>query len=1108
MSARYYLRCLGRPELQNSGGHSIRFRSRKHLGLLVYLAVEPRVPHRRERLAELLWPHAPGGEGRHSLATALTVIRSRLARNAFDSGRDYVRFVYPALDLDLDRLAAGDVLGNEFVPELEVAGFLDGFEIGDATEFMHWRDQQQARWLPAVCDALVRLMDRCRRNGDSRQIEALADRMLALEELSEEAIRAKMEARAFAGDRLTALKIFESWKAKLAEELGATPSELVEGMAIRLRRRGWERTTTNDIPNVPTDQWRDRGFIGRKAEYRALYESWEQTRGGNARHGLILGDSGVGKSTLVERMVTAAGLEGAVSSRFQCHEVEREIPYAAIASLVQGLLDRPGASGTPPEWLAELARTVPEVRQRFPSIPPAIETQGETARIRLTEAVYQLLLALADEHPVILVIDDMHLADDASIAVLHLLIRKIEQNRIMVVFTVRPGELEPTSQGARLRDNHARLRLAQLELPPMMEDESRQLLASLVPSHEPQPSVTARRAIIRAAAGYPMVLELLVKDWKMNGEACLALSLDAMTEDLSTSGSPVEAYRQIVGRMAQQLDPTTRNVLNLAAILGTRLSDISMYGLVDLSIGQTMTGFARLTDLRLLRDGARGLEFTNELIRAQAYLGVPSPLRKALHSKIADHLIARDSSDAHGAGLEIAWHCMRAGRCDEATPHLLRGGRQAILRGALQEAARGLQSALGHLKGDEAARASLMLAEILQDQGMFLDSIQVLSVSEPYSRPGDSEFAQILRLNAQRRLSDDPLCGSKQHVDTLKAIMSNSGTAACRVRAAQTTALWLNDLQDKHLARELLKAVQGLDQMELSDRERMEWALTKSMLLYHCRDVSSSLRQLHEAKAMSTSHGASSAARRIQTGFGTLEASEGNYLIALEHYCKAHDMCLQLGDDATIQSETTNIAMCFYRLGDYRSQLLWSERALDLVGERADIMRFKALFHNAWARAMLGETQVPLDLIALEDRRLPTTASSWLRQAWRLMAADVFECLGHHSEALEFATRAIRGEASSLQATAYAGPYARWLVLASEEKRDARLQLNGILRCLDEFDSVDKLEILAASIWLDSRYARIDRSQLDHARRLLVHLPRGVADSLERLGMLRCLHQA
>ena len=121
------------------------------------------------------------------------------------------------------------MLGSEVTGPLEVAAFLDGFDIPDSLEFTHWKDRQQARLLPLIKDALVILIDRCRRTGDSRQIERLADRMLALDELSEEAIRAKMEARAFAGDRLTALEFYEAWRIKLAEELQAVPSESGRG---------------------------------------------------------------------------------------------------------------------------------------------------------------------------------------------------------------------------------------------------------------------------------------------------------------------------------------------------------------------------------------------------------------------------------------------------------------------------------------------------------------------------------------------------------------------------------------------------------------------------------------------------------------------------------------------------------------------------------------------------------------------------------------------------------------------------------------------------------------------------------------------------------------
>ena len=110
MPAPVTLRCLGVPELRGPGGEPIRFRTRKHLALLVFLAVEPRTRHRRERLADLLWPEASPAVGRHSLATALSVIRGRVGIRTFETTRDTVRLVAPDLTVDLDRLAFGKIL--------------------------------------------------------------------------------------------------------------------------------------------------------------------------------------------------------------------------------------------------------------------------------------------------------------------------------------------------------------------------------------------------------------------------------------------------------------------------------------------------------------------------------------------------------------------------------------------------------------------------------------------------------------------------------------------------------------------------------------------------------------------------------------------------------------------------------------------------------------------------------------------------------------------------------------------------------------------------------------------------------------------------------------
>src|SRR5215204_875905 len=101
---------MGQPSLFAPSGEPVRFRTKKHLALLIYISVDPK-PHRREHLAELLWPKVSITEARHSLATALSTLRPRLGPGGLEATRDYVRLTPDRVDLDLYRLDAGDIIG-------------------------------------------------------------------------------------------------------------------------------------------------------------------------------------------------------------------------------------------------------------------------------------------------------------------------------------------------------------------------------------------------------------------------------------------------------------------------------------------------------------------------------------------------------------------------------------------------------------------------------------------------------------------------------------------------------------------------------------------------------------------------------------------------------------------------------------------------------------------------------------------------------------------------------------------------------------------------------------------------------------------------------------
>ena len=1107
MEPRFQLRCLGEPVLVGPDGQPIRFKVRKHLALLVYLAVESKARHRREHLAELLWANLPEAEGRHSLATALSMLRARFGRDVVESARDDLRWAYTRLDLDLDRLAAGSVLGDDVTPSLDVAGFLDGFEVPAAAEFMLWRERQRARWLPLVRDALIALMDRARRTGDSRQIEQLADRMLALDDLSEEAVRAKMEARAFAGDRLTALKIFEAWRERLEEELGAAPSPLVEGMALRLRKRGWERSAESPIPAVRTDQWKDRPFIGRAVEYRALYEGWERTQRGEAGHALVVGESGIGKSTLVERLTTAAGLEGASVCRVQCYELEREIPYAAVGGLIRALLDRAGASAVSPETLAELARTVPEVRRRYPHIPQAVESEGETARIRLAEAMHQLVSAVAEEHPLILVVDDHHLADDASLAVLHLIMRRSEGQPLMVILVARPGEMGGSPQAIRLKASLPRLGACSVELPPLTESESDQLVGSLIPPEAPQPNSAVRRALVQAARGYPMVLELLCKDWQIHGERSLALALDAMTADPAPSGAPMEAYRQLHERIIESLDPVTRNVLNLSAILGHRLNDVTMYALADLTVGQTMAGMSQLTTLRVLRDGGDGLEFINELIRAHAYVSVPSAARRVLHGNIADRLIEGERRGQEVEGLEVAWHCIRSGREEEAAPYLLKGARQAIQRGAPGEAERGLRTGLPILHGVNRTEGLVGLAEAYQEQCMWTESLGVIESTITEAPERLKPRMAALQMQAQHYSGMVGADNAIEKLMCLQAIIDSTDQISLKILALQiaTRIVYTEKLHAE--ASQLIKHAIGMDPTTLDSADALGIHYTMSMLLRQTGKRDQCLSHLQQGAELIRRTGiANSLAQSVTMNLGAALCGEGRYELALDQFVLGYQMAHRLGGNYLLALAAANRSLCHGRLGQYPSQLEWADRGFALLKDRfVGYPSIQIATNKAFANAMLGRHDEAQRSVEFLDQRFPNSAAAWLKQGWQLNKADILMLCSKPVQAYAEAERGISGDFFNLQSNGYAGAYARWLaVLSSKRAIESALErVDTLYARLEDYDIIDQLEIVAARLRMKGNDERVrERMRAGRIlRELAIRLPPTAVAQLPRLGI-------
>src|SRR3989441_4030741 len=529
----HHLSTLGVPLLRSDAGENVRFRTRKHLALVIRLAVESGKRLSREYLQELLWPEVPAHLARHSLAQAISVLKAKVGREHLLVQRATVALVEGAVEVDVQRLETDG---------LEVRGrFLEGFEIPEARAFEQWKDEWQARLAPKLRDALVHQMDAARRIGDFETVERRAQVLHDLDATSEDAVRGLMEAGASVGDRSNALKAFARYETLVAEEFAAKPAADLVRMADLLRegRRSAPRPCVAEQPQSPQRRFEGEFLIGREREFSGLYDAWVDVRGRAPRVVVLTGDPGMGKTTLANAFASTCQMEGALIACAQAYDAERELPFAILAELVRQLTTQRAIGAAEPEALSELSRVSPEILQIFPGVPKPVDWSPEITPLRLADAFLKTVTAAAEESPLLLIVDDIHSADNATAGILHLVARKLAGTRVMVILTARPSELRVTAAPAAVAADGSIGGTPALELDPLPLEAGAALVARLAGGTGGGSAQPPADRILRASSGNPLALELLTKEWAGHSQTSLLRDLEALnTQPAATLGIP------------------------------------------------------------------------------------------------------------------------------------------------------------------------------------------------------------------------------------------------------------------------------------------------------------------------------------------------------------------------------------------------------------------------------------------------------------------------------------------------------------------------------------------------------------------------------------------
>lgn len=933
------IRLLGAPEVR-CGDQPLAFRTRKVLALLIYLVVEGGL-HSRESLAALFWPETESQKAAVTLRGSLSRLRQALElagdvliAEAGKAGIDARR----GIDLDLDWLATALTASPESLApilELDRGEFLAGFTLPDCPDFDAWTSLQRQTCQGRVEAVYDRLSEHQLQRGSALAAAETAARWLARAAYSEPACRRLMAAQALAGNRATALATYEQCRAILQADLGIAPARETVDLAGRIRNEALPadplRASTPAPAQLP--------FTGRAEEHHRLVAAFRQAVTEGARAALVVGAGGVGKTRLVQSFLEWAVVDtpGVDTWQGRAFEMGGNLAYEPLVEALRPRLERENAPEDLLEdvWLAELSQLMPELRGRYPDLPPPLTGDANFVRSRLFAAVAALGSALAARRPAVLVLDDMQWADGDTRDMVHYVARRWagEQAPILLLLVVRQ---EDFAADTALRDWLSRLErdvpTTRLLLDTLSGTAVQTLSAGLA---APGADAAATRAfaewIWAETNGLPFfieaLLQMLVEQGVLTRPEGQNSGYDftaALQHVRSVRRVPLPpAVRDVILARLDHLGELEAALLLVAAVLGRECSYLRLCRVAGVEEMAALPALEALLDGRLLAEtgpARRPYAVAHDHIREVVYDQSSAARRRVLHRRA---LIELEAAGAPAA--ECAFHAVASLLDEPAFHHSLAAGDEALARHALQESLAHYDRALeaAQKMGTEIKTLpSASLCRLYQNRGRVLE----LTYQHEAALSNYHEMASLAERLADRALEQAALTAlciiRATHNPVFNPPLARElGAAALELaqeledQAAEAKALWCMMLVEFHAGGDRQKVLDYGKQSlalarELGLKEQMGFALTNLSWAYVTHE------QIEEAQE------ANQEARAIWLELGNLPMVADSYTMkmAIQRVAGEYDGLLAAAHETLTLSEaidnTLHQSMALLNIGD------------------------------------------------------------------------------------------------------------------------------------------------------------------------------------------------
>ena len=598
--------------------------------LLLRLTGAPGMMLDRHVLRCSLWPDQEEVRQRANLRQALYKLRGYGVRVSMHGDTVILDESQVVRSFSLERTA--DTFERDVTLGHEPFGpYLPGFTV-PWPDFREWLDVQREIVHSDVRRVLIEQMRRRRDRADWGGADALARWLLQFDPLNEEATLTVAECTALSGSKREALEILDRYLAELGPSAGD-----IRLPASMLRKRIAEPSSRGRRSFAPTE----RHFVGREEELAELTLAMRRARWHDGGAVLLHGPPGMGKSRLVHELEKVAVIEGVRVTQTSCRESDGLRPMSVFLDILPELMSCAGALGSAPESLAALRRLVPTVRRASVTTESssdgdagshttqqgAVDAEREPLPMAssLRRAIIDLLSAVSDEKPLLLIIEDVHWIDEHSWDVLSDLIDRTSALRVFLVLTSRESHARPQ------RPQRVPLSLRVHALPPLSPDRCLMLSRAIGEDLSALVSDELGEWFVRASEGVPLFLRALVNHWIETGDA----------------GGVPPTLQAVIEQRLSQLSGDALRVLQTGALLGKWATCDRVQRVLQLRSKELLRSLEQLEVLGMISPTMEDCSLrTNDLVLETALARMMLLTKRTLHANVADVL----RTDALGAG--------------------------------------------------------------------------------------------------------------------------------------------------------------------------------------------------------------------------------------------------------------------------------------------------------------------------------------------------------------------------------------------------------------------------------------------------------------------------